>query len=145
MPTGTPGSLSNITNINNIESLDLVDLITSITTIDTLTSITQLQPIEQGYSFNTAELANTDIFATDITPTNTPTTFRVYVWTDTAGVLSCMRTSGGVTVTENLNQGANLVADSAYEFNITVGAADTINFQLDAAATMTVIVVEVYQ
>jgi len=101
-------------------------------------------PIEQGYSFNTAELADTDIFAADITPTNTPCTFRVYAWTDTAGVLSCMRTSGEVTVTENLNEGNQLVADSAYEFNVTVGAADTINFQLDAAATMTVIVVEVY-
>jgi hypothetical protein len=120
MPTGSPGN------------------------IGTITSITQLQPILKGLSFNTAELANTDIFATDLVPTNTPTTFRVYVWTDTAGVFSCMRTSGVVTVTENLNEGNQLIADSAYEFNITLTDSETINFQLDAAATMTIIVVEVY-
>ena len=123
MPVGAPGSIDAIT---------------------TLTYITQLQPILKGLSFNTAELANTDIFGTDISPTNTPTSFRVYVWTNTAGVFSCMRTSGGVTVTENLNEGNQLVANSAYEFNITLTSSETINFQLDAAATMTVIVVEVY-
>lgn len=102
-------------------------------------------PEEKAYSFNTAELANIDIFGTDISPTNSPTTFRIYVWADAAGIFSCMRTSGGVTVTENLNEGNNLVANSAYEFNITLTDDDTINFQYSVAATMTVIVVEVYE
>ena len=91
-------------------------------------------PILKDRIFNTVILANTDFFVADLVPTNTPTTFRIYVALDTAGILSVQRTSLGVPVAENLNSGTALVADASYMFNILVHVADTINLQTTVGA-----------
>ncbi len=82
--------------------------------------------------FNTAIGAAADFFDEDLAPTNSPCTFRIYMAFDTAGVISIQRTSGGVTVAEDLNQAAALVLNSAYTFDILVHEDDTINIQHDA-------------
>ena len=91
-------------------------------------------PELKGRIFNTAIALNTNFFAADLAPTNTPTTFRIYVALDTAGILSVQRTSGGVTVAEQLNAGAALVLNASYMFDILVHVDDTINLQTSAAA-----------
>ncbi len=113
-------------------------------------SATQMFPIDKGAIFNTVVGAGADFFAADLVPTNTPTTFRIAFSCDAGGVLDVMREqllpAPPVTVTEHLNQNVALVADSLYEFNITVRAGQTINFQHSVGGTiLSCIVVEVFE
>ncbi|MCW3989134.1 MAG: hypothetical protein NWE88_03560 [Candidatus Bathyarchaeota archaeon] len=93
-------------------------------------------PRALGRVFNTAITANTDIFSADLEPSSSATTFRIYACMNTAGVLTVRRTRGGTTVSEDLNAGANLVANSAYMFEILVEELETINLQYDVNATV---------
>ena len=103
-------------------------------------------PILKGNIFNTVVAANTDFFAAALAPTNSPTTFRVLVSLDAAGVLNATKTVGGVTVTENLNENVNLVANCLYEFEFSVVTGQTINLQHVVGGTiLTCIVTEVYK
>lgn len=105
-----------------------------------------LTPTSKNSVFNEGITADTDIFDQDLSPTYTPTTFRIYAALDTAGVLSITRTREGNTVTEQLNSGNNLNANAAYIFDIIVHNGETINLQFGANATALMIkVVEVPQ
>lgn len=90
-----------------------------------------------GRVFNTPIIANTDIFIADREPSSSATTFRIYACLDTAGVLTVRRTRGDTTVSEDLNAGANLVANSAYMFEILVEELETINLQYSVNARVT--------
>lgn len=96
-------------------------------------------PLEQlllkGSKFNTAIVADTDIFTSALSPTSTPTYFRIYATFDTAGVLIVKRTQSAVTISEELNSGATLTANSAYVFDIIVQSGQTINLQYNIGAT----------
>jgi hypothetical protein len=92
-------------------------------------------PILKGSVFNTSITANTNIFGSDLSPTNSPTTFRIYACFDTGGVLTVRRTKAGVTVSEQLNSGNTLVANAAYMFDIMVESGETINLQYSVNAT----------
>jgi len=112
-------------------------------------STSQMFPIDKGAIFNTAIALNTDFFAADLVPTNTPTTFRIAFSCDAGGVLNVMREqllpAPPVTVTEQLNQGEALVADCLYEFNITVREGQTINLQHSVGGQiLSCIVVEIF-
>lgn len=93
-------------------------------------------PLFKGRVFNTAVAANTNIFATALSPTNTPTFFRIYACFNTAGILIVRRTRAAVTVSEQLNSGANLVANGAYMFDIVVESGETINLHYSVGATI---------
>jgi len=98
----------------------------------------------KGQVFNTAVGAGVNIFATDLTPTYNPTTFRIYAAFDGAAVLSVARTRAGVTVAEQLNAGVALTANCAYAFDIVVSTGDGINLQYGGAHTaLTIKVVEI--
>jgi len=86
--------------------------------------------------FNVAITANTNLFATDLSPTYKPCIFRIYACFDTAGVLTVRRTSAGVTVGEQLNAGTALTANAAYLFDIVVDGDETINLQYSVNATL---------
>lgn len=89
-------------------------------------------PIEKGVIQNTAlPVANTNFFATALSPTNTPTTFRVMAAISVAGNLNVTITNGGNTQTLTLNviPGPALVANGVYTFDILVHSGDTINYQ----------------
>jgi hypothetical protein len=102
------------------------------------------RPILKGSIFNSPVSANTNIFASDLAPTYTPTTFRIYACFNASGVLSIVRTKGGVTVTEQLNSGSALNANCAYAFDVIVEGGETINLRYSVAATALVLkVVEV--
>jgi hypothetical protein len=99
-------------------------------------AITAVQEGElKGQVFNTVVGAGADIFTTALTPTNSPTTFRIYAAFNGAAVLSVTRTRSGATVTEQLNAGAALAANCAYAFDIIVTTGDSINLQYAGAHT----------
>ena len=94
-----------------------------------------LIPVSKGSINNQAILANTDIFTTALGPTQDPTTFRIYAAFNAGGVLTVRRTVGAVTVSENLNGGAALAANSSYFFDIAVQYGETINIWYSVGAT----------
>jgi hypothetical protein len=102
---------------------------------DCIETLGKLIPIAKGSVFNTAVVANTDIFAADLTPTNTPCTFRIYACFVGAGVLTVRRTSDGVTVSEQLNSGANLTANASFIFDILVNENESVNLQYSVGTT----------
>jgi len=95
-------------------------------------------PLVKDSIFNTAVIANTDIFGAVLSPSYaTPqhnTYFRIYAAFDTAGVLTVRRTEAAVTVSEDLNSGAALVANAAYTFNVVVRQNQTIQLRYSAGA-----------
>lgn len=104
--------------------------------LEILGSLDYQKPIPKASLFNVAIAANTNFLAKSISPTNTPCIFRIYVALDTAGVFSVQRTSAATTITENMNQGIALAANSAYIFDILVDEDETVNFQTTVAATI---------
>jgi hypothetical protein len=93
------------------------------------------KPIVKASIFNTAVTANTNIFPSDLTPTNAPTTFRIYACLSASGVLTVRRTKAGTTVSEQLNSGTALTANAAYIFDILVESGETVNLQYSVNAT----------
>ena len=102
-----------------------------------------LVPLEKAVQHGLAEVADTNILATDLSPTYTPCLFRVMVMLETAGVFSTMLIKDGVTKKLKLNSGALLAADCAYMFDILVHSGDTVNFQTSASGNVTLRVQEI--
>jgi hypothetical protein len=94
-----------------------------------------LKPASKGSVFNTSITADTDIFSSDLSPTNTPCVFRIYACFSASGVLTVRRTRGAATVSEQLNGGSSLNANAAYMFDILVDGGETINLRYSADAT----------
>jgi len=103
-----------------------------------LVEVVRLNPILKGSIFNTLIGANTNFFASDLTPTYSPTIFRIHITDDTAGLLNVKRTRGATTVTETLNGGSNLASGCAYIFDIVVESGDSINLQYSTTGTVLV-------
>lgn len=95
-----------------------------------------LTPLAKGSIFNTAIVATTDFFAANLIPTNSPCLFRIYVALSVVGIVTVRRTLGGVTVSEQLNSGNPVSANSAYGFDILVDVGETINLQTSVATTI---------
>lgn len=109
---------------------DQVNVSGSTVTIGTLTQFT---PIEKAVIHNQAmPAANTNILGTDITPTNTPTTFRIMVSISVAARFSATITRAATTKTSKFNGGADLVTDTLFIFDLLVHSGDSINFQFSA-------------
>jgi hypothetical protein len=90
----------------------------------------KLIPIAKAALFNTAlPAAEANWLASDITPTNSPSYFRIYACVSVTGVLRVVRTQGATTVTENLNGGNSLTAGASYLFDIPVRSGDSINLR----------------
>lgn len=107
-------------------------------------SIGVLNPLEKGVVHNTAYVTGADIFGTAITPTNTPSLFRVYAGFDVSGILDARITRAGNTQTQRFNGGVPLNSDSLYAFSHIVFAGDTVNYRYSVNATIqTLKVVEI--
>lgn len=85
--------------------------------------------------FNTAVTAATNIFKSNLTSSFYPSVLRIYASFSASGILSVIRTVNGVSVTEQLNNGAALAANSAYGFEISIDYGETINLQYSVSAT----------
>ena len=96
------------------------------------------EPLVKYSAFNTAVTAAADIFAAVLTPSYATaqhnTYFRIYCTFDTAGVLTVRRTQAAVTISENLNSGANLTANAAYVFDIVIRKNQTIQLRYSVNA-----------
>lgn len=74
--------------------------------------------------------ANTDIFATDLTPTNQRSAMRVTVSLAVASVFNVTITNGTTEYTIGLNGGVALVASTLYTFSFSCGSAYSYNFRV---------------
>lgn len=98
-------------------------------------------PLRLATMTNTAVLANTDIFTSDIAPVTTagtPVNITVHFSADTSGVLSIVRKVGTppVTVIETFNNGTALTANAATEFDIVIDSNEVINLRYSVNATV---------
>jgi hypothetical protein len=125
-------------DLAKLQNLDV--LLSSRATEATLSAIKdRFTPILKGSVFNASVSANTNIFASDLSPTNSPTVFRIYATFNVSGVLSVIRTKAGNSVTEQLNSGNALNANAAYIFDIIVESGESINLQYSVNATALVL------
>lgn len=104
--------------------------------------VSPLIPLDKANEHNTAELANTDILASALSPTNTPCLFRVMVAFDTTGTFRVTITSGGNTQTVIFNNNVNLTVNCLYMFDHLVHSGDTINYQYSVNAQLIVLRVQ---
>lgn len=86
--------------------------------------------VNKASIFNTAlPAAEGNWLASAITPAFSPGYLRVYVCVSVEGVLRIARTVGAVTLTENLNSGAVLLAGAAYMFTAPWRKGEAINIR----------------
>jgi hypothetical protein len=92
--------------------------------------LAKLIPLAKAAIFN-ADLpaAEDNWLGTDIEPTNSPSYLRIYACVSVTGILRVARTVGGVTVTEDLNSGTDLVAGAAYMFTVPWRTGDGIDIR----------------
>jgi len=105
-------------------------------------TVTELTPLERAVEHNTAELANTDILAAALTPTNTPCLFRVMCVFDTAGTFRATITKAANTQTVIFNGGTDLALNCLYIFDHLVHSGDSINYQYSVNAQLMVLRVQ---
>lgn len=90
-------------------------------------------PIDQASVTNQAQpAANTDILGSALTPTVTPTTFRITVAMSIGGNFSAAITNGAnpaQIVLFNAVPGPALIAGALYTFDLPVHAGDSVNFR----------------
>lgn len=87
-------------------------------------------PIQKTFIHNqTLPAAENNWLGSDITPTNTPTLFRIMAGTSIVGMFRAVITNGGNTQVLNFNGGTALTVDSLYIFELLVHSGDTINFR----------------
>ena len=102
-------------------------------TLEPVVRIAAGEPVAKAKLFNAAlPAAEANLLADDIVPTSSPSYLQIYICAATGGVFRVARTSGGTTVTENLNGGVALLADAAYLFTVPWRAGDSINFRYSA-------------
>lgn len=92
-------------------------------------------PMPLGTKFNSAVTANTNIFASDIDPFVEPSHVRLYLCFNSAVVVTLRRTLSATTISEVLNQGVTLTANSPYIHDTIVDAGETINLRTDSNST----------
>jgi len=99
-------------------------------------STVSLKPIEKSALQNQLVVAAANIIAANLTPTNTPSIFRIAAGLDAAGILSVVIIRGGNTQVQRFNGGVALNTDSLYEFEHFVHLGDTINYRYSVNATL---------
>lgn len=104
--------------------------------------VSPLSPLDKASEHNTAELANTDILAAALSPTNVPCLFRIMVAFDTAGTFRVTITKAGNTQTLIFNNNVNLTANCLFMFDHLVHSGDTINYQYSVNAQLLVLRVQ---
>jgi len=93
-----------------------------------------IQPLIKKTLHNVSVSSNSNIFGSDADVSYPPAVMRIYFACSGDGPLTVKRTNLGVTVSELLNGGFNLLANCGYLFDILVVSGDTINLQTGATA-----------
>jgi len=90
-----------------------------------------------------AQTANSDIFGSDIDPTNSPSNLRVTVALKGSSIVNVKEDNGTSVVNYDFNSGTALGADELYVFDVPVrGQASTYNFQLESSVGIKVLNVD---
>jgi len=97
--------------------------------------LSRLTPISKGSVFYDSVSAGGILFASDLTPTNTPCIFRIYACFDTQGKLYVRRKKNTVNVYEYLNDNEPLIPNASYMFDIIVDSDESINLMFSENAT----------
>jgi len=97
--------------------------------------ISTVKPSLKGSLFNQSVTANTNIFASYLTPVSLPCTFRIFACFDVDGVLSVVKRVGATEVVMQLNSGSTLSANCLYAFDVAVAEGEEINFRYSVDAT----------
>lgn len=96
----------------------------------TIGSLAQFTPIQKALQHNvTLPAAGADLLGANLSPTNTPCSFRVTIAVSITGQLTLVRINGGVEVKPLLNGGIALSERVEYTWDIQVYAGDTINLE----------------
>ena len=98
-----------------------------------------LEPIQKAYWHNRNVLAGVNFLPTDLTPSKPPGLFRVMISVTPDTRFSAVITYAGATVTVHFNQGADIVADCLYIFDLLVlSTAESINFLVNDNITINI-------
>jgi len=97
--------------------------------------LNSIRPSLKGSLFNQPVTANTNIFASYLTPASPPCTFRIFACFNISGVLSVVKRVGATEIVMQLNGGNTLSANCLYAFDIAVAEGEEINFRYSADAT----------
>lgn len=99
-------------------------------TSGTSVTLVRFPPIEKAVLHDRVLPAiGANFIATDIIPTNTPSSYIVQVAISVAGIFYATITNTGDTQVVTFNSGVALVAGALYIFEILVHSGDTINFR----------------
>lgn len=94
----------------------------------------RLFPKDKGVIHHTAKDSGADFFASDISPTQTPCTFRSMVVVSVTTRLSAtINHDGSDEMTVHFNAGSDLTADCVYIFDLLVHQGDTVNYEVNDA------------
>jgi hypothetical protein len=100
-----------------------------------LALLNSFKPSLKASLFNQSVTANTNFFASYLTPASPPCTFRVFACFNASGVLSVVKKVGATEVEMQLNSGAALSERCLYAFDIAVASGEEINFRYSVNAT----------
>ena len=93
--------------------------------------------IQKGRVYNTAYAgAAADVFDDDLTPTYTPTTFRIDVTIDAAVTCLVVRDNGVTEVDSIMNAGVALVANAEYIFDVMLTSLEAFNMEFGGVCTI---------
>jgi hypothetical protein len=97
--------------------------------------LNSFKPSLKASLFNQSVTANTNFFASYLTPASPPCTFRIYACFNASGVLSVVKRVGATEVEMQLNGGSTLSANCLYAFDIAVASGEEINLRYSVDAT----------
>jgi len=98
----------------------------------------RLIPIQKALVHNTEKNANTDFLTSSISPSKSPSIFRIMVSIDTAARFEADITYSSAEITTYFNQGSDLTANCLYTFDLILSSGDSVNFQVDDNVTILV-------
>jgi len=119
---------------DRVERLD-IELSTRASESTLSALLNSFKPSLKASLFNQFITANTNFFASYLTPASPPCTFRIFACFDVAGVLSVVKKVGDVEVEMQLNGGSTLSANCLYAFDVVVAEGEEINFRYSVDAT----------
>lgn len=110
--------------------MGIVDYTNPVLPTDKDQSLTLQTPEEKASNVAVSKAINTDWFAADISPTNSPAIMRIMIRLATTSVVSIYLDDGATTDLQlDLNGGVALTANSVYIFDILVLSGQSFNIQ----------------
>lgn len=89
-----------------------------------------------------AQTANSDLFSSDITPSNSPSALRVTVALKSASIVNVKENDGSTTVNYDLNNGSQIGADELHVYDVPVRAGSSYNIQVESSVGIKVLNVD---